>query len=96
MRNLDEPLFEDEDPGESRRAGEPPIRDRVRRLLETQRYAVLCTQGDGQPYGSLVAFAATSDLRHVTFATPTTTRKSRLRSECPQVALVCGDRAEQP
>ena len=30
----------------------------IRRLVDGQLYGVLCTQGQGQPYGSLVAYAA--------------------------------------
>ncbi len=93
MANLDEPLFERDDQGEPLAPDDPPLRDRVRRLMETEDHAVLCTQGNAQPYGSLVAFAATPDLKHVAFATPITTRKYRLLSDCPQVALVCDDRA---
>jgi len=35
---------------------------RITRLIESQPFAVLCTQGQGQPYGSLVAYAVTEDL----------------------------------
>jgi len=52
---------------------------RVRELLEGlfagQRLAVLATQGEGQPYGSLVAFSAAPDLRRLVFATARSTRK---------------------
>ena len=69
---------------------------RIRRLVESQPYAVLCTQGQGQPYGSLVAFAMTQDLKHAVFATPKATRKFRLLSQCDQVALVIDNRPEFP
>jgi len=69
---------------------EAGIEQSIRRLLESQPYAVLCTQGHGQPYGSLIAFAATGDLTHVVFATPKATRKFRLLSECDHAALVVG------
>ena len=69
---------------------------RIRRLVESQPYGVLCTQGQGQPYGSLVAFAMTQDLTHAVFATPKATRKFRLLSQCDQVALVIDNRPEFP
>lgn len=79
-------------------AGEEPdtasAKARVRRLVREQPYAVLCTQGQGQPYGSLVAFAVTDDLRYLVFATPSTTRKFRLLSECQQVALLIDNRSK--
>jgi nitroimidazol reductase NimA-like FMN-containing flavoprotein (pyridoxamine 5'-phosphate oxidase superfamily) len=68
--------------------------DRIRRLVESQRYAVLCTQGEGQPYASIVAFASSDDLAHAAFATATTTRKYRLLSDCDQVALFVDNRSE--
>jgi hypothetical protein len=69
---------------------------RIRRLVESQPYAVLCTQGQGQPYGSLVAYAMTQDLAYAAFATPKATRKFRLLSECDHVALVVDNRPEFP
>jgi uncharacterized protein YhbP (UPF0306 family) len=69
---------------------------KIRRLVETQPFAVLCTQGQGQPYGSLVAYAMTQDLAHAVFATRKATRKFRLLSECDHVALVIDNRPEFP
>ena len=54
---------------------------------------MLCTQGGGQPYGSLVALAVADDLRSAVFATPITTRKYRLLSGCDHVALVIDSRS---
>ena len=96
MSQPDEPLFESETPEPVAAAGqEPPLRDRIHRLVRGQPYAVLCTQGAGQPYGSLVAFAFTDDLRHAVFATPTATRKYRLLSECDHVALLIDNRPDR-
>jgi nitroimidazol reductase NimA-like FMN-containing flavoprotein (pyridoxamine 5'-phosphate oxidase superfamily) len=72
------------------------IQDRIRRLIETQPYAVLCTQGQSQPYGSLVAFAASENLKHIVFSTPIASRKYRLLSECEHVALVVDSRSVSP
>jgi hypothetical protein len=69
------------------------IQDRIRRLIDSQFYAVLCTQGQSQPYGSLVAFAASDDLQNIIFSTPIATRKYRLLSECENVALVVDSRS---
>ena len=65
----------------------------IRRLLHDQPYAVLCTQGHSQPYGSLIAFAITEDLRTLVFATPVDTRKYRLLLECDRVAVVVDSRS---
>jgi nitroimidazol reductase NimA-like FMN-containing flavoprotein (pyridoxamine 5'-phosphate oxidase superfamily) len=73
---------------------ELPTRQRIQALLDEQLFAVLCTQGGGQPYGSVIAYAVGPELRTVTFATPTATRKYRLLSECESVALVVDSRSK--
>ena len=75
---------------------ESTLRDQIRTLMMEQPYAVLCTQGDGQPYGSVIAFAANEDLNTVVFATPVATRKFRLLSECDKIALVVDNRSNAP
>ena len=70
----------------------PDVVSRIERLLRDQPYGVLCTHGEEQAYGSLVAFAASDDLRHVAFSTPVTTRKFQLLAAHPRVALLVDDR----
>jgi hypothetical protein len=96
MDSRDDPLRTSKasDSGSEHRA--PPTRERIRALLEKQPYAVLCTQGDGQPYGSVIAYAVGPELHSVTFATPKATRKYRLLSECESVALVIDSRCTFP
>jgi nitroimidazol reductase NimA-like FMN-containing flavoprotein (pyridoxamine 5'-phosphate oxidase superfamily) len=90
----DEPLVEADQSAGSNEEG-LPIEERIRQLIGEQAYAVLCTQAEGQPYGSLVAFSATEDLTSMVFATPRATRKYRLLSECDHVALVIDSRPRQ-
>jgi uncharacterized protein YhbP (UPF0306 family) len=68
----------------------------IGRLIDGQLYAVLCTQGQGQPYGSLLAYAMTPDLKAAVFATQKATRKYRLLAECDRVALVIDNRSVLP
>ena len=70
--------------------------DAIRELVDSQPFAVLCTQGEGQPYGSVVAFAFSQDLHSFVFATPVATRKYRLLSDCDRVALVIDNRGQFP
>jgi nitroimidazol reductase NimA-like FMN-containing flavoprotein (pyridoxamine 5'-phosphate oxidase superfamily) len=51
------------------------IRKILHELFSYQKLAVLGTHQAGQPYGSLVAFAATRDLKYLIFATTRVTRK---------------------
>jgi nitroimidazol reductase NimA-like FMN-containing flavoprotein (pyridoxamine 5'-phosphate oxidase superfamily) len=69
------------------------IRDRIRNLLKSQAFAILCTQGLAQPYASIVGFAASDDLKHIYFSTPRTTRKYRLLTRCSKVAIQADNRS---
>ena len=64
-------------------------------LFSSQRLAVLATQSKGQPYGNLVAFMATRDLKHLLFATTRTTRKYANISENPRIAMVIDNRSNR-
>jgi nitroimidazol reductase NimA-like FMN-containing flavoprotein (pyridoxamine 5'-phosphate oxidase superfamily) len=75
---------------------EKRLQDSIRELVRSEPFAVLCTQGKAQPYGSVVAFAFNEELNHFVFATPTATRKYRLLSECERVALVVDNRGRFP
>ena len=72
----------------------PPLVERIRSLVTTQPYGVLCTHGEDQAYGSLVAFVFTADLCSAAFATPIATRKYRLLTEHQRVALVIDNRPQ--
>ena len=72
------------------------VTEHINALVTEEPFAVLCTQGEGQPYGSVVAFAFGHDLKSFVFATPKATRKFRLLSECNRVALVVDNRGRFP
>jgi len=91
--NPDEPIFDEDDAPHFDDESRPAMRERVYRLLSQQPYGVLCVQGEGQPYGALVAYAFSEDLQHLVFTTPVTTRKYRLLSESAQVAFVVDSRS---
>ncbi len=75
--------------------------DRVRltellnRLFASQRSAVLATQQRGQPYCSLMAFAATGDLKLLLFATLRETRKYANLASDPRAAMLVDNRTNQ-
>lgn len=94
MNDIDEPVLGgNAETGAERNIEHTELQGVIRSLIAEQPYAVLCTQGGGQPYGSLVAFAATHDLSAMVFATPVTTRKFRLLTECDKVALLIDNRS---
>jgi heme iron utilization protein len=74
---------------------EQQIKQILNELFTSQKLAVLGTRQGGQPYGSLVAFAATLDLRNLVFATTRATRKfANLRSD-PTVSMVLDNRSNR-
>jgi nitroimidazol reductase NimA-like FMN-containing flavoprotein (pyridoxamine 5'-phosphate oxidase superfamily) len=90
----DEPFLESDLPTQAVSAAKHrQLADQIAQLVQDQPYAILCTQGQGQPYGSLVAFAVTEDLSSAVFATPVSTRKYRLLCDCDHVALVIDSRS---
>ena len=72
----------------------PGVGERIGTLLNGQPFAVLCTQGEGQPYGSVIAYAFSLDLAAAAFATPRDTTKYRLLGKCDRVAVVVDSRSE--
>lgn len=62
-------------------------------LLDSQPLAVLATQGDGQPYTNLVAFAFSQDLQSLFFATSESTRKFANLSANPRVSMLVDNRS---
>lgn len=64
-------------------------------LLSTERLGVLSTCGEGQPYASLVAFAATEDSSHIVFATPRPTRKYANLMANAKIAMLIDSRSNR-
>ena len=71
------------------------LTQRLRDLFSSQSLAVLATHSDGQSYGSLVAFVATEDLKHLLFATTRATRKYANLMKNPRVAMVMDNRSNE-
>lgn len=71
------------------------IAERLRQLFQTQRLGVLASQNEGQPHTSLIAFAATADLRHLVFATTKATRKYANLQADARVALLVDNRSNR-
>ena len=71
------------------------LQQRLSELFASQKLAVLSTQHQGQPYASLIAFAASDDLKEFSFATPRATRKFAYLQANPRVALLIDSRSNQ-
>jgi nitroimidazol reductase NimA-like FMN-containing flavoprotein (pyridoxamine 5'-phosphate oxidase superfamily) len=71
------------------------IRQRLQRLFDGQNLAVLSTHGNGQPYASLVAFAADPSLENLFFCTGRSTRKYANMQETPRAAMLIDSRSNR-
>ena len=92
MASVDEPALGGDRPETP--ADRPSLAGRIRALVEGEPFAVLCTQGEGQPYGSVIAFVTSEDLTEAAFCTPRTTRKYRLLTGNDRMALVIDNRGK--
>ncbi len=70
--------------------------DLLRELLETQLLGVLGTHHDGEPYTSLVGFAATPDLKQLLFATGRSTRKRANLLHDARASMLVDNRTNRP
>jgi len=70
--------------------------ERIRSLLASQRFAVLATQSERQPYSSLVAFAEADNLRSLLFVTSRDTTKYSNAIASKRVAVLVDNRTNQP
>lgn len=96
-KNYDEPMFIDVRRGEvEEEEGLAGIEEAIRRLCEEQSFAVLATQGQGQPYATLISFATSPDMKHVVFATPVQTRKYSLIQGDQMISMLIDNRSSQP
>jgi nitroimidazol reductase NimA-like FMN-containing flavoprotein (pyridoxamine 5'-phosphate oxidase superfamily) len=74
---------------------EEQIRKILLELSSSQKFAVLGTHQRGQPYGSLVAFAASPDLKNLVFATTRATRKFANLQDDRRVSMVLDNRSNR-
>ncbi len=71
------------------------LSDLIKRVLASQRFAVLATQSEGQPYGNLVAFAEADNLGSLLFVTSRNTRKYSNILASKKVAILIDNRTNQ-
>jgi len=71
------------------------LSDLIKGVLASQRFAVLATQSEGQPYGNLIAFAEADNLRSLIFVTSRNTRKYSNILASKKVAVLVDSRTNQ-
>ena len=65
-----------------------PIKKVVEAALQSNRFAVLATEGEGQPHASLIAITPVDSYRQLVFATYRSTRKFRNLAHNGKVAIL--------
>ena len=71
------------------------LSDLIKRVFASQRFAVLATQAEGQPYGNLIAFAEADNLGSLLFVTSRNTRKYTNILASKKVAVLIDSRTNQ-
>ena len=74
---------------------ETSIREAVTRLFAEQRLTCLATSKSEKPHTSLVAFAATADLKTILFATTRSSRKYAYLKANERVSMLVDDRTNR-
>lgn len=94
---MDEPLIKSIkiEKHSSKNQSEFDAKTATERVMSTELYGVLATQNNGHPYTSLVAYANSSDLKHIIFTTPKTTRKHAFLESCHHVAFQVDNRPKE-
>ena len=64
------------------------IKDHIEAVIRTSGFAVLATEGNGQPHMSLIAITPFGNFRHIIFATYRNTLKYRNLSNNNKVAVL--------
>jgi nitroimidazol reductase NimA-like FMN-containing flavoprotein (pyridoxamine 5'-phosphate oxidase superfamily) len=72
------------------------LQELVESVLASQRFAVIATQSEGQPYSNLVAFAEADNLRSLLFVTSRDTKKYSNTAANRRVAVLADNRTNQP
>ncbi len=81
---------------EGRLTDVPELRRVLQDIMATQNFGVLCTQGGGHPYGTVVCFANSEDLSRIWFSTTRSTRKFTHILEDARVAFVVDSTSNRP
>jgi len=71
------------------------IFNRISKILNSQLFGVIATQGSKYPYTSLVGIANTSNYSELIFATPRNSRKYKNLTKSPHVSILVDTRLNE-
>ena len=73
-----------------------PLKQKIRHLFDEQRFAVIATQGETEPYTNLVSFFILRNLKKIYFPTLKNSTKFRNLSERSRISILIDDRGNKP
>ena len=73
-----------------------PEIEKLENLLLSQRFSVIATQNEREPYTNLVAFINTNDLKHIIFATSKNTKKYTNLIKNSKISMLIDNRVNKP
>lgn len=93
VKKIEEPIFlkvqKNYPSGENAKS----LENDIRKLLESQAFAVLATQGKGITVTSLITFDSSIDLKNIVFVTPRNTEKFNLIDRDENISILVDDRS---
>lgn len=72
------------------------LKEKIGKLFEEQRFAVIATQGKTEPYTNLVSFSVGRDFKKIYFPTSKNTIKFKNLSENSRISILVDDRGNKP
>ena len=70
--------------------------EKLETLLQSQRFAVIATQGEIEPHTNLVAFICSKDLKQIIFATSKHTKKYNNIIKNSKMSMLIDNRGNKP
>lgn len=96
IKKFEEPIFlkiqKNYPNGENARS----LENDIRKLLESQAFAVLATQGKGITVASLITFDSSIDLKNIVFVTPRNSEKFDLIDRNENISILVDNRSIHP
>jgi len=72
------------------------LSNKIKKILDSQTFAVLCTQKDGRLHSCLITYVITDDVKTLYFATPKDTKKFAHLQNSGEVSLLIDNREDHP
>ncbi len=72
------------------------LSNKIKKILDSQTFAVLCTQKNGHLHSCLITYVITDDVKTLYFATPKDTKKFEHLQNNGEVSLLIDNREDHP